>query len=333
MKKFLTFLLIVILVLGGLEAVAISLDKVEYKKSTYLLDDELDQSQTEFESGVPIGNFQIQSKPRLNWTVAQSYTPSKEIQTRIQLLLSRNSTQLTIYPLVVCIREYLTGENIGMLSVEPETVPEFPDFLWIEFDFEDMLMTIPHSYFIVCYTTNETDNCYLWGGKGNNSYPNGQVYFSYDDGATWDDGPPWDTADMCFKTYGRDNQPPNAPTITGPTRGKPGVEYDFIFNTTDPNGDDVYYCVSWGCCGSGDFHTYGPYTSGLEVKLSHSWNEQGNYVIQAYAKDIHESESDTTTFEITMSRNRAYIDTPFLHFLQQHPNLFPILQKILCYIL
>jgi hypothetical protein len=32
-------------------------------------------------------------------------------------------------------------------------------------------------------------------------------------------------------------------------------------------------------------------------------------------------------------KNRAYINTPFLYFLQNHPNLFPILQKILCYFL
>ena len=124
------------------------------------------------------------------------------------------------------------------------------------------------------------------------------------------------------------NEPPNTPTIDGPTSGKPGVEYDFIFYTTDPNGDDVYYCVSWGCCGSGDFHTYGPYTSGIEVTLSHSWDEQGNYVIQAYAKDIHEAESDTATFELSMPRIKA-INRLSLNFLQCHPNLFPLLQMLL----
>ena len=328
MKKFLTFLLIVILVLGGLEAVAISLDKVEYKTSSYLLDDELDQSQTEFESGVPIGNFQIQSKPRLNWTVAQSYTPSKEIQTRIQLLLSRNSTQLTIYPLVVCIREYLTGENIGMLSIEPEKVPEFPDFLWIEFDFEDMLMTIPHSYFIVCYTTNETDNCYLWAGNGSNLYANGQVYFSYDDGATWDDGPPWDTADMCFKTYGRDNNRPDLPEIIGETNGKIQTSYEYTVSSIDPDGDNIaYYLIVWG----DDTHTNktGPFASGEPVTASHKWTKKGTYKILVRATDAFGKHSPIGTLDVTMPRTRACINTPFLNFLQNHPNLFPILQKIL----
>lgn len=124
------------------------------------------------------------------------------------------------------------------------------------------------------------------------------------------------------------NEPPNTPTINGPTSGKPGVEHTFIFNTTDPNNDEVYYCVSWGCCGPGDFHTYGPYESGLEVQLSHAWNEQGNYIIQAYAKDINEAESDMATFEISIPRNKI-VNAPFLQLLQSHPNMFSLLQKLL----
>ena len=327
MKKFLTFLLIAILVLGGLEAVAISLNKVEYKTSTYLFDDELDQSQTEFESGVPIGNYQIQSNPHLNWTIAQSYTPSKEIQTRVQLFLSKNSTQLTIYPLVVCIREYLTGENIGMLSIEPDEVPEFPDFLWIEFDFEDMLMTIPHSYFIVCYTTNETDNCYLWAGEGNNSYPNGQVYFSYDDGATWDDGPPWDTADMCFKTYGRDNNRPDLPEIVGETNGKIQTLYEYTVNSIDTDGDDIaYYLILW----DDDEHTNktGPFASGESVTASHKWTKKGNYTILVRATDIFGKHSFWGELSVTMPRNKIVHNILSLRFLERYPLLNLLLQRL-----
>ncbi len=124
------------------------------------------------------------------------------------------------------------------------------------------------------------------------------------------------------------NEPPNTPTIDGPTSGKPGVEYDFIFYTTDPNGDDVYYCVSWGCCGSGDFHTYGPYTSGVEVTLSHSWPEQGDYVIKAYAKDIYDAESDMATFEISMPRDKATTSSMLLKILEQFPILQLLFQRL-----
>jgi hypothetical protein len=125
------------------------------------------------------------------------------------------------------------------------------------------------------------------------------------------------------------NQPPETPSITGPSSGKPGVEYDFNFSTIDPDGDDVYYCVSWGCCGSGDFHTYGPFESGVEVTISHSWPEKGDYTIQAYAKDIYDAESGIATLEISMPLNHHIINTLFLRLLERFPNVFPILRYLL----
>ncbi|UCF13535.1 MAG: hypothetical protein JSW06_04560 [Thermoplasmatales archaeon] len=132
-----------------------------------------------------------------------------------------------------------------------------------------------------------------------------------------------------LSTTGIANQPPETPNITGPSSGKPGVEYDFNFSTIDPDGDDVYYCVSWGCCGSGDFHTYGPYESGVEVTLSHSWPEQGGYTIQAYAKDIYDAESDIATLEISIPLTHHIINTLFLRFFERFPNAFPILRYLL----
>ena len=125
------------------------------------------------------------------------------------------------------------------------------------------------------------------------------------------------------------NEPPEIPTITGPPSGKLGIEYDFNFSTIDPDGDDVYYCVSWGCCGPGDFHSYGPYESGVEVTLSHSWSKQGDYIIQAYAKDIYDAESDIATLEISMPLNHQIINTLFLRLLERFPNAFPILRHLL----
>jgi len=41
------------------------------------------------------------------------------------------------------------------------------------------------------------------------------------------------------------NQPPSAPTIDGPISGNPNTEYDFSFNTTDPEGDAVKNVYNW----------------------------------------------------------------------------------------
>lgn len=124
------------------------------------------------------------------------------------------------------------------------------------------------------------------------------------------------------------NNAPSTPEIEGPKTGKPGVEYDFFFISTDPEGEDVYYFVCWGCCGGRDFHKYGPYPSGVKIVLSHSWPEEGKYTINAYAEDIHEAASDMVSFEITMPRDRVLPNNLFMAFLEKFPNAFPILRYI-----
>ncbi len=126
------------------------------------------------------------------------------------------------------------------------------------------------------------------------------------------------------------NEPPETPTIDGPTSGKPGVSHDYTFMSVDPDGDDVYYMVSWGCCGPGaDFHEYGPFESGVETTISKTYDEEGTYTISAYAKDINDAESDIATLEVTMPVRYNMIRSMFLNFLDQHPRMFPILRNFL----
>ena len=42
------------------------------------------------------------------------------------------------------------------------------------------------------------------------------------------------------------NEPPEIPTIEGPTSGTTGTTYTYKFCSNDPDGDDIYYCVDWG---------------------------------------------------------------------------------------
>lgn len=101
------------------------------------------------------------------------------------------------------------------------------------------------------------------------------------------------------------NQPPETPDISGPSSGSPGVEYNFTIMTNDPDNDDVIYFVNWGCCGDGgEFHEYGPFKSGVEKTLVHSYSEKGTFTIQAYAKDTNGAESDMTTLEIKMPKTK-----------------------------
>jgi hypothetical protein len=123
------------------------------------------------------------------------------------------------------------------------------------------------------------------------------------------------------------NQPPNAPTITGETNGKVGVEYEYTFNAVDPDGDDVKYFIDWD---DGDPEETGFNPSGDDVKLKNTWNSKGTYTIRAYAEDTNGlvGPEGTLTVTIKKGKNRA-ITSPFQWFLEQHPYMFPILRLLL----
>jgi len=121
------------------------------------------------------------------------------------------------------------------------------------------------------------------------------------------------------------NQPPNAPTITGETNGKAGTEYEYTFNAVDPDGDNAKYHIDWD---DGDSDTTDFSPSGTDVKVKHTWSNEGTYTIKAKAEDTNGLVGPEGSLSVTMPRNRA-INRPFQWFLQQHPNLFPILQRLL----
>jgi hypothetical protein len=85
--------------------------------------------------------------------------------------------------------------------------------------------------------------------------------------------------------------PPDTPACPeGPTEGAIGVEYTFSTNTTDPDGDQVYYQWSWGDGTSSKW--LGPFDSGDTVSASHTWMEIGTYEVKVKAKDIYNHRSN-----------------------------------------
>ena len=125
------------------------------------------------------------------------------------------------------------------------------------------------------------------------------------------------------------NNPPNAPDIDGPTSGKVGVEYNWTFISTDPEGDNITYYVDWADeCGGAEWH--GPYPSGEEVTIAHKYTYENTFTINTLAVDENGAESNWTYFEVTMPRNKPFNILPlFLRFLEQHPNMFPLLRYLL----
>jgi len=123
------------------------------------------------------------------------------------------------------------------------------------------------------------------------------------------------------------NDAPLTPSITGPTEGQTGNTYNYTFLTTDPDSDDIWYYIDW----DDDQHEewIGAYASGEEVVVSHSWDEEGTYTVQAKAKDNYDAESEWGTLKVTMPVNQQ-LQYPIIQWLlEQFPNAFPILRNLL----
>jgi len=127
------------------------------------------------------------------------------------------------------------------------------------------------------------------------------------------------------KTVRVGNQPPEAPTIDGPTRGKAGVELCWTFNTTDQENDSIFIYVDWG---DGTFEDwFGPYLS--PIKLCHTYEEKKTYTIRAKVKDIYGAESEWAEFEVTIPRNKMSFNSLHLKLFERFLVRFPILEGLL----
>ena len=91
-----------------------------------------------------------------------------------------------------------------------------------------------------------------------------------------------------------------------------------------PDGDDVRFIINWG----DDSETSSFTSSGSNLIVSHTWTGQGTYTITVYAEDENGAVSGETTSQMIIEKSKT-INNPFLNFLQSHPNMFPLLQRLL----
>ena len=123
---------------------------------------------------------------------------------------------------------------------------------------------------------------------------------------------------------------PGAPSITGENNGQTGTEYTYGFTSTDPDGDDIAeYIVTWG---DGTSKTItGPFASGEKAEAKHTWDDDGTYDVKGTAKDATGAKGETTTYSVTMPRNKAFnFNFNLLERLfERFPNIFPVLRYLL----
>jgi hypothetical protein len=215
MKIFFPLVVVGMLVLCGLEAVALPFNLAESDVQTWKeilqepisYSDDLDQSQQLYNWFGPVGSGPMWSFS--NYILAQSFTPTKNLLTRIELYIGKNST--TTFNYTVAIRDDLNGSDLASVSLSAAEITT-ENFSWEEFDIPDLMVTPGDTYYIVSSTVNASDNWYYWGLYMNGTvYPNGTIYYTINNGMNWPEEP---NGDMTFNTYGVDATFLNL-TVTG----------------------------------------------------------------------------------------------------------------------
>ena len=130
------------------------------------------------------------------------------------------------------------------------------------------------------------------------------------------------STDTTQVTVGENNKPTCSP-ITGPSKGKAGETYEYIFKATDSDNDQLFYKINWGD-GTGDTQWFGPLTSGSELKKTYNWNEQQTYTITFTVKDSYES-IDVETLSVQMPKQYDLIQ----NILRIIKDRFPLIYQLL----
>jgi hypothetical protein len=169
---------------------------------------------------MPVGQIKITNKTYYIQT-AQSFIPQKDIITKIEILVGKNTS--ANYSYTVAIRDNLNDSNLVEKAVDPNDIVT-QNFSWLEVNIDDLFVNTGQTYYLVCYTENATGNWYLWSANNDSeSYPYGEAYYSLDNGSTWSNNSKTKNSqpraisldvtednetksiDMCFKIYGRES--------------------------------------------------------------------------------------------------------------------------------
>ncbi len=98
------------------------------------------------------------------------------------------------------------------------------------------------------------------------------------------------------------NSPPAVPIIAGPATGFTGTDYQFSFNSTDPDNDTIRYGVDWDNDGTENGYVGGTgYVASGETKTAaKSWPAKGPKTFRAFAEDSTGSKSGWSGFTINI---------------------------------
>lgn len=140
---------------------------------------------------------------------AQSFKPTKENLTAVQIWLFKNHEPVPGIEITVSIREALNGTDLTVKTINADDVGIEGTGTWVFFNFEDITVIPEETYYIVCRGSYGSSlNNYCWLFDVDDKYTRGEAWFSNHNGAIWitlwenyEYSPKWREPDYCFKTY------------------------------------------------------------------------------------------------------------------------------------
>jgi hypothetical protein len=130
-----------------------------------------------------------------------------------------------------------------------------------------------------------------------------------------------------------DNYPPIMDWIKGPTIIKAFSPGKWEFHAYDNDSMIVLFIADWGDGTSTTTQWYGCAGGEVYGSAAHTYLTAGDMIIKVRAQDGQGGVSQDVTYPITVKTKDKSINTSFLQFLlkfiQDYPNLFPILQRML----
>ncbi|MGB9721074.1 MAG: Ig-like domain-containing protein [bacterium] len=94
----------------------------------------------------------------------------------------------------------------------------------------------------------------------------------------------WSSPHQILIYTGGSNNPPNIPTLSGPTSGYVTVAQTFSATTTDPDGQNISIRFAWGDGDTSSWSSYVP--SGGTVQDTHTYTTTGTFSVRAQARDV-----------------------------------------------
>ena len=129
----------------------------------------------------------------------QSFKPTLSMLTRVEIYMRKSGVPSN--DVVLSIRSNPYGSDLVSISKPGSQIPINYD--WIEFDFNDLIVTPGNTYYIILKTTaSSIINCYYWGYDLYTPYIDGVMWQSNNGGSHW---MPYTLYDFSFKTYGYNN--------------------------------------------------------------------------------------------------------------------------------